>query len=202
MGEYYAPCILRSHKKTAPNRNKVIGWIYCHEFNNGLKQMEFGYLGNKVMNTLEALINKECGKYAGYPIVIAGDYDDVEPYKYNGEKINLYDLSEKVGTKFSPKWLKDNNIKVDSYPKHCRYIINETKRVFIDTKRIKADDYGWKIHPIAILCAGDKPKGGGCYYGKNQRMFGSWARNIVVVSNEKPDKDKYKEVFYTFKEDL
>ena len=77
MGEYYVPCILSSHKKTAPNKEKVIGWIYAHEFNNGLKQMEFGYIGNSVMNTLEALINKENGKYAGYPIVIAGDYDDL-----------------------------------------------------------------------------------------------------------------------------
>ena len=201
MGEYYVPCILSSHKKTAPNKEKVIGWIYAHEFNNGLKQMEFGYIGNSVMNTLEALINKENGKYAGYPIVIAGDYDDPEPYKYNGEKVNLYDLAEEIGTRFSLQWLKDNNVEVKKYPNHYRYIINDTKGVFIDTDRIKADEWGYKIHPLAILCAGDEPRGGGCYHGKYMRMFGSWARNVIVVSDERPNETMYREVFYQFRED-
>lgn len=205
MGEYYFPCVLKSHKKTAPNKGKVISYIYAHKFDNGLKQMEFGYIGNDVMNALEALIVKEgnmfVGKYAGYPIVLAGDYDDPEPYKMNGQKRNLYDLADEYGTEINPQWLKNNGIEPLRYPNHYRYIINETKGVYFDTNRIKADKYGYKIHPIAILCAGDKPKGGGCYYGKNMRMFGSWKRNVVVVSNDKPDEKIYREVYYDFKED-
>lgn len=194
MGEYYKPCVLTSHKRTAPNKTKVKAYIHCHDFDTGLKLLEFGYIGTHVMNIFETLINEDNGPYAGLPVVVAGDYDNDEPYKLNGEKWNVYSLASEFGERISPEFVQTNNIN----PKHYRYLINRTKGVYIDTNRVKADRWGWKIHPLVILCADDEPKGGGSYWGKNQRMMRSWRRNVVVTSDNKPE--NYREVFYDFKE--
>jgi len=195
MGEYYKCVILNSRKRNVSNTKKILATIKPWDFDNGAKLMEWGYINNDVTKALEALINRETGVFAGKPIVIAGDYDDDEPNTFKGEKVNLYFLSDKVGEKITENWLKLNKVE----PKHYRYIINETKGVYIDTYRVEKDDWGCRIHPLPILCCDDEAKGLGSYNGKNQRMMGSWRRNVVTVSDNKPD--GMREVFYRFRED-
>ena len=192
MGQYYHLVILNDHKKTYPNKKKVNSWLYSHEFDNGSKLMEFSYIDNHFVGTFEELINKEHGKFAGYPVICAGDYADDEPYKLNGEKMNIYSLCDDYGKEIK----KDDAPK----PKHYRYIINETKGLFFDTDRVKEDKDGYKIHPLPLLIADGNGRGGGDYEGKNERMIGSWKRNVVVTSDNRPDEAKYREVFYNFRE--
>lgn len=198
MGEYYKPCILSSKSKTAANKTKVIAYVSPWDFGNGCKQMEFGYINNSVMNALESLICRENGIYANLPIALAGDYDNNEPYTFMKNTVNLYDLCNDELTdakSINEDWLRHRNI----HTKHYRYIINEDKMEFIDTNKIKGDKYGYKIHPIAILCCNDVAKGCGCYRGLNEDKVGLWARDVVVVSDERPTHE-YKEVFYEFEE--
>lgn len=189
MGQYYCGVILNSHKKNFPNKDKVAAWVSSYDYNNGAKLMEHAYIGNKYVGAFETLINKENGKYAGYPIIWAGDYADEEPYKFKGEKVTLYSLAH------------DNNNKLNGIvPKHYRYVINEDKKLFIDTGKINKDKYEYRIHPLPLLCADGCGRGGGDYWGKNQRRVGSWKRNVVVVSDNRPD-DTYKEISINFVEE-
>lgn len=185
MGQYYCGVVLNSKKKNFKNKDKVATWLSSYDYYNGAKLMEHAYIGNNYVGAFETLINKENGPYAGYPIIWAGDYADEEPYPYNGEKVTLYTLAGEE-KKASP-----------ATPRHYRYLINEDKKRFIDMNKIKERKDGLKIHPLPLLCADGNGRGNGDYYGKNQRYVGSWKRNIVVVSDIRPD-DSYKEVSIDF----
>ena len=188
MGQYFKGVILNSHKKNYPNKEKVAAWISPYDFGNGAKLMEHSYINNNYVGAFETLINKENGIYAGLPIIWAGDYADDEPYTLNGNKVTIYsltDYAEKI---------------TDLTPKHYRYVINEDKKQFIDTNKIKADNYGYKIHPLPLLCADGNGRGGGDYHGRNMKHVGSWKRNVVVVSDIRPD-ESYKEITINFVEE-
>lgn len=201
MGQYYKLCILNSHKKNYPNSKKVEAYLTSWEYNNGAKLCEFSWVGNHFVATLEELINKEHGKYAYYPIIVAGDYADAEPLTLNGENWNIYDLAEKFGKEIKPSEAPK--------PHHYRYIINEDKKVFFDCERaykqkIKFRDgciEYWQMHPLTLLCSdgcnGGESRGGGDYHHKH-RMIGAWRRNVVVTSDNRPDEKEYREVYYKF----
>lgn len=203
MGQYFRICFLNSKKKSYPNKKKVAAYLRPWDYGQGAKLMEFSWIGNELVGRLEALINKESGKYAGYPVIIAGDYADEEPYPLNGEKWTIYQLAAEFGHRIEPEEAPE--------PKHYRYIINEDKKVFMDCNRVKISQVTewegekeiWKVHPLTILCSdgcnGGMPRGGGDYYNKH-RMVGSWRRNVVVTSDNRPDENEYREVFYNFYE--
>lgn len=118
--------------------------------------MEHSWMKNDFVKFVESLI-AEGGIWYGKPIVWAGNYADGEKDKngkpltntYNGRKykLNLYSM---VKTKIAPTCeLKDYK------PKHYRYVINETKKCFIDKNKVKEDTDGWKIHPLPLMtCEG------------------------------------------------
>ena len=189
MGQYFHGVILNSHKKNYPNKEKVAAWVSPYDFDNGAKLMEHSYINNNYVGAFETLINKENGIYAGLPIIWAGDYADAEPYTLNGKRHDIYSLAYEYATKL-----------VNIEPKHYRYLINEDKKQFIDTNKIKADNYGYKIHPLPLLCADGNGRGGGDYYGRNMKRVGSWKRNVVVVSDIRPD-ESYKEITINFVEE-
>ena len=188
MGQYFSGVILNSHKKNYPNKEKVAAWVSPSDFDNGAKLMEHSYINNSYVGAFETLINKENGIYAGLPIIWAGDYADDEPYTLNGNKVTIYSITDGV------KSIKGIT------PKHYRYVINEDKKQFIDTNKIKADNYGYKIHPLPLLCDDGNGRGNGDFYGKNLKRVGSWKRNVVVVSDIRPD-ESYKEITINFVED-
>ena len=188
MGQYFRGVILNSKLKNYPNRDKIDVWIKPYDYDNGAKLMEHSYIGNSYVSAFETLINKEDGLYAGSPIIWAGDYADNEPNTYKKEKVNIYGLADNF-----------KNLKKIT-PRHYRYVINEDKKVFIDTEKIKEDKWGNKIHPLPLLCADGNGHGGGDFWGKNQRRVGSWKRNVVVVSDNRPD-ETYKEININFVEE-
>ena len=204
MGQYYKICLLNSKKKSYPNKKKVAVYLQSWDYDNGAKLTEFSWIGNNFVGTLEALINKETGKYAGCPVIVAGDYADEEPYTLNKEKVNIYELASTFGHKITPEEAPK--------PKHYRYVINEDKKVFIDCERMRVCGVSewdgektiWQMHPLTILCSdgcnGGHGRGGGDYHRKH-REVGAWRRNIVVVSDNRPDESEYREVFYDFHEE-
>ena len=202
MGQYYKICLLNSKKKSYPNKKKVAAYLQSWDYEIGAKLMEFSWIGNNLVGRLESLINKESGKYAGYPVIVAGDYADEEPNTLNGKKWNIYELAG-FGHQITPKEAPE--------PKHYRYVINEDKKVFIDCTRMKVCDttewkgekHTWQVHPLTILCSdgcnGGDARGGGDYDTKH-REVGAWRRNVVVVSDNRPNESEYREVFYNFYE--
>ena len=183
MGQYFHGVILNSHKKNYPNKEKVKAWLSPYDYGNGAKLMEHSYIGNDYVSAFEALINKENGEYAGYPIIWAGDYADEEPNTFKKEKVNVYSLCDEA------------NKVMATQPKHYRYVINEDKNLFIDTDKIKKDEYGYRIHPLPLLCADGNHRGGGDYYGLNEDKVGIWAYDRLGVTNKRPHYEKIKVEF-------
>ena len=96
MGQYYYGVVLNSRRKNYPNKEKVKAWLSPYDYGNGAKLMEHSYIGNDYVSAFEALINKENGEYAGYPIIWAGDYADKEPNTFKKEKVNVYSLCDEA----------------------------------------------------------------------------------------------------------
>lgn len=207
MGQYYKFCALNSRKKNYPNKDKIRATMRAWDFNNGSKLMEFSYIRNEFMSVVENLINidNKDGWLAGSNILFAGDYADDEPYKYKGEMVNIYGLA---GMLEEEKGLGITRSKAPK-PKHYRYLINETKRVFFDMDRVKpfhrevsdGTICELRVHPLSILCNDGCIKGcsRGCGdYSVEHREVGAWRRDIVVTSDNRPDENIYREVFYNF----
>ena len=190
MGQYYKICRLASKKKNYPNKKKVVEYLLSYDYGNGAKLMEFSWKGNEFVGALENLINKENGAWAGSPVIVAGDYADEEPYTLNGEKYNIYGLACEFGTKL-----------VNIEPKHYRYLINEDKKLFFDIEKCKTNKDGWSVHPLTLLLADGNGRGMGDYRSKNSRRVGTWKRNVVVTSDNRPDENEYKEIFIDWLEE-
>lgn len=206
MGQYYRFVSLNSHKKNYPNKDKVRATMCPWVFNQGAKIMEFSYIGNNWVGRIENLINidNENGRLAGTNILFAGDYADEETDKYSGEKVNVYSLASESGLDITPETAPE--------PRHYRYLINKTKKVFFDMDKVKVfhtstyedgEVCKWQVHPLPLLCndgcIGGEPRGGGDYSNKH-REVGAWRRNVVVTSDNRPDENEYREVFYNFYE--
>jgi hypothetical protein len=187
MGQYYKPVVLNESGKPA-------GWVYSHDIKhyfkregetkgvylgNGLKLMEHSWIGNKFVETIEFLLTKGNLWYMK-PIVWAGDYADGEDGNEDG-KGNLWDLcDDKMKT----------TKKVHNLRKEFKYIVNHTKKLYVDKAKVPGGEYkDWKIHPLPLLTAeGNNRGGGGDFRGDDHNnIIGSWARNIISVESVIPE---------------
>ena len=158
MGQYYKPTILAKNKKT------VVKWMYSHDYGNGLKLMEHSWIKNGFVSTFESLIFDN-----PQHIVWAGDYAD----ECKRRKSNIFDRCTQA-----------KKIHPDEVAPNFKYIINHTKKEFVDkTKGRKVD--GWQIHPLPLLTCEGNGRGGGDFRGESD-LIGSWARDEISVSNIKP----------------
>lgn len=190
MGQYYKPCILADKSEEAQTE-KVIGWMYSHEYNNGLKLMEHSWLRNDFVNTFEKLLAPR-GQYAKKRIVWAGDYADGEKelayQDENGKQneVNLYDLCE-----------DENQLKPKKVTRAMlyRYIFNHTTKQFVDKTKVPVSDYWtdkngkkWPfiIHPLPLLTCEGNGRGGGDFRGSERGQVGVWARHSISVGNRVP----------------
>lgn len=186
MGQYYKLMTLKTRSKEAKNtqNEKIDKWFYSHDFDNGLKLMEFSYVGNH-------LVNAFCSTLAGEAkiAVCGGDYADPDKKR---QTRNLYDLAAKK-TKANPVDY------TDACTKTYQYIINEDTKQFVDVNKAKRDKWGYRIHPLPLLIAEGNGKGGGDYSTNRPDIdkVGIWARNLIRVSDEKPAKG-YKELKVKF----
>ena len=171
MGQYFLPALKKKGQKN---------WrTYCaHKFDCGLKLMEHSYVNNPLTIHIKKLLFETPTK-----LVWAGDY--AEPEK--GKEDNIYVLG--VEQKIVP-------LDIELPEKY--YLVNHTKKQFVDYSKIKADEYGYRIDPMPLLCSEGNGEGGGDYYGKNMKLVGTWARDLISIEGEKPT--GYQEVKPDFKE--
>lgn len=177
MGQYYKPVVLAKNKKT------VIKWMYSHDFQNGLKLMEHSWLTNDFVRAFESLI------YRNPQIVVwGGDY--AEPCA--SRKSNTY---QRCNDK--------NNVKPEliAFEKDCQFIINHTKKLFVDTTKVPritakwAEGEDYRIHPLPLLTSEGNGQGGGDFRGDDpNHLVGSWARNLISVDDTAPT--GYKELIF------
>lgn len=188
MGQYYKPVNVDTKD-----------WLYTHDykqrwvrpddkkvfyFGQGLKLMEHSYIGNKFMNAVETLLIPQ-GEWYKARIVWAGDYADHEKgyaKRKEGDNeydVNLYDISDNEGKKLQPK-------SVNVHKKY-HFLVNHTKKVFIDLNKIKADrdNTGFKIHPLSLLTAEGNGRGGGDFHKEDNRI-GTWARDSISLEETAP----------------
>lgn len=206
MGQYYR-YIARNSEKT------IIGE------GDTLKLMESAYLNNQELSIfLENLYRNPMN------LAFIGDYakDEPSPNPESLPPVMLYSL-------YNECWPRNRDVRLieldgDMPPIH-RYIINHTKKLFISVLDYIAltgfaegkagrnsaggeilngkKSYGFfTVHPLSILCAVGNGQGGGDYFGINSRMAGTWAWDVIELSDSLEEAEDYKEVYPCFTEDI
>jgi hypothetical protein len=187
MGQYYKAIIL-NYKTKKP---QIV--FDPHKWANGVKLMEHSWLRNNMIQYVECLL-EEKPRY----LVWAGDYADAE----EGLDKNLYDLSDRQTLSLSPE---DFKYKWIDLRKDNKYLINHTKKQFINKKEVSRNPHNkyWKIHPLSILTAEGNGRGGGDYCGHNEDKVGIWSRDLIGVARRKTEiPNGYTELIVNFYEEL
>ena len=199
MGQYYKGVILKNDKKT------IVGYVYAHDYNCGLKLTEHSYIDNPVVNVVLNYL-KENG---GGRVVWAGDYADAEPVKIPKEQAkemwrNMV-ANNQIESSFAEFWAKNPNVfkrnergeydgdnlytKAEKKPKltssandtAIRFLINTDKMQFVDLWDVPCVN-GQRVHPLPLLTAEGNGQGGGDYYGLSMNLVGTWARDNITVA--------------------
>lgn len=174
MGQYYKACIL-----DAKNRRKLVTFVSPYTHDNFAKLNEHGWIGNRFVNVVEYLLTNGPKR-----VCWAGDYAD----KCSGYRTNLYDRAKKQPeSEFAEK--------VGWVSKRYRFIVNHTKKQFIDKRKV-VDNDGWRVHPLPLMTAECNGGGGGDYYGVGKELVGTWARNLISLELKAPE--GYKEIIVPF----
>ena len=135
--------------------------------------MEHSYIGNEFVGVIENAILRNPSI-----VVWAGDYAEDKIYSACTESTEIT----------SPAIVVEE----------C-YIVNHTKKQFVDKSKVKADKYGWKIHHLPLLTCEGNGEGGGDFFGKDPKgLVGSWARDLISIESVKPE--KFKEIVFNLKE--
>ena len=151
-------------------------------YGNGVKLMEHSFIGNNFVSTFEFGLSPE-GIYYKSRVVWAGDYADKEPDNENlYHQCNEYNMirpSEKETGRF-------------------RFVVNHTKKQFVDKSKIPKNKYGYTLHPIPLLTCEGNGRGGGDY-DTDSPLIGSWARDVISVEETTPE---FEEVIFDFMEKI
>jgi hypothetical protein len=111
----------------------------------------------------------EEGMFYKSRVVWAGDYanneDDIDK--------NLYCIAKENPDKYL--------CRKEKHMKEYRYIINHTKKQFVDKQKHTL------LHPLPLLTAEGNGRGGGDYYGRNEKLIGIWARDLFSIEKEIPE---------------
>ena len=165
MGQYYKAIFLSDNKQM---KEIIRMWIEPTSYEDGNRLMEHSYIYTNTIKTVERFLSVD-GTFYKSRIVWAGDYADPEIEDTN----NLYELAVKNST-FYNQQLPTNTI--------YRYILNHTKKLYVDKTKLNNS-----IHPLPLLVSEGNGRGGGDYFGDNDNICGSWARDIISVENDMYD---------------
>lgn len=164
MGQYFRGVCLRDDKQT------IKAHVVSYDFNDGAKLMEHSWIRNPFVRSFERLILNNPSS-----VVWAGDY--AEPLE--GQEVNTFDLCE-IDTKVQP------NQSVGL--REGRYIVNHTKKEYVDKQRVARSIDGWRIHPLPLLTCEGNGQGGGDFYGESGKEYvGIWARDVISIEGNKPE---------------
>jgi hypothetical protein len=179
MGQYYVVVILG--EKPDSGLEFVRAWVSPHAHGNGAKLMEHSYIRNTYMSAVEWLLSP-LGHFWKSRIVWAGDYADPEVHdSYPDGKLvakTLYELAQDEEGKEFAIGERD----MSAY----HFLVNHTKKQWVDKRKVREDERGFRIHPLSLLTAEGNGRGGGDYSGKNENLVGSWARDVISVEKAAP----------------
>jgi hypothetical protein len=148
MGQYYKTIILSDSVPEEGKQEIIRLALSGTAYRNGLKLTEHSWIGNAFVEVIEWLISP-VGMFHKSRIVWAGDYADSEPIV----RQNLYHIAENNEEQYTyPHMMPPKDFKVENY----RYIINHTKREYVDKERAKNDakandDYGEDIEYVVVI---------------------------------------------------
>lgn len=189
MGQYYKALIGRTNGKNIVYDPMTHG--------SWLKLTEHSWWENGFVNALSRSLR-------GRPARVAwvGDYAEDEP---KSQRYNLYGKAYRFEDNTDDGLFADvENVENLS----GMYLVNHTKGVFLycdgyfanSTFRPSWSDCDWCIHPLPILTAVGNGKGGGDYFGINEKDVGSWCWDLISLEDSAPD--DYEEVYCFFREDI
>jgi hypothetical protein len=162
MGQYYFAIILG--EKGAHSKEIIRQAVNPHDYNNGSKLLEHGYVGNNFTEAVECLLMPNAPFFKSR-LVWAGDYADPE-----ADGKTLYENAQENTNLFSTRQYSASQ---------ARYIINHSKQAYFLKEKNK-------IHPLCILTAEGNGRGGGDYRGLNKDLSGTWARDVISVEDVAP----------------
>ena len=192
MGQYYKIVFLA--EKQDGSKEIIRAWITP----NRSKLMEHSYLDNEFLHVIEFLLSR--GMFYRSRIVWAGDYaepedEDVRPqmtreeafaflqapssYEDDDKNPNLYQLCKEDGTSIWRSMMQIPQLVCKSNT----YVVNHTKKQYVHMRK---DGKHEDIHPLPLLVSEGNGKGGGDYFGSNEELCGTWARDIISVEDSIP----------------
>ena len=197
MGQYYE--IINVDKKQ---------YFYPHDWDNGMKLMEFSYIGNNMVHKLIRLLQNE---WHGDHVYVVGDYASdaakadpapvwLDAYR-NGmcqlhidltnDPTDLQSYADNHFTKIMPSE-KDKQVPESLDEMGYRFIYNHGTQEYIDLAACPIE-WPWydkdtgeagvtKVCPLTLLLAMGNGEGGGDYYGKNGKdLVGSWCKTVTQI---------------------
>ena len=194
MGQYYRPVFLKE------NTNKPEFAFSSYPFNNGAKLMEHYYVNNYLCLAVEHKMYNNPRN-----LVWAGDYADEET---EGITENLHTLSyesfeDKNGSEFKTGCVEIKPVDVPDYDTLASelkgvYVINHTKKTYF---QMPDGGKGYVINPLPLLTAEGNGRGGGDYTGTYMDLVGSWSRDLIELSHDKPNGEYTEDTAPEFEED-
>lgn len=195
MGQYYRPTIINKDG---------IETFYAHNYQNGLKLMEHSWVGNfLVQAVVTRLLNN--------PSMVFwwGDYVETSDISKEIAGRALFDYRVSIDNKFVKDVnnnVYDKDIISETNFSHPNYIINHTKKVYLDlddcttSHGFASDEDDWVVHPLPLLTAVGNGRGCGDYFSDTDKQYvGTWAGDVIETSYEVPG--GYEKVNYYFRED-
>jgi len=213
MGQYYKIIFLA--EKQDGSKEIIRAWFYP----NRAKLMEHSYLNDEFLHMIEFMLSIK-GMFYRSRLVWAGDYAEPEEAKETKEMTheeavailgghgpvvdldddqhpNLYQLCQDDNTSmFYILQMLFGKIKF-SQKKKRSYLVNHTKKQFVHMRKNDKDD---GIHPLPLLVSEGNGKGGGDYFGHNEELCGTWARDIISVDEKDGIPGDYTELVCDFSE--
>ena len=159
MGEYHKAVVLKRDRVT------VDKFITSWDYDNGAKIDEHSYITNSYVSAFECIIYKNPQR-----VIWAGDY--APPCKMR--RTTVYDRcieSKKARQSITVKEI------------NRRFIINHTKRIFVDKTKTTENSMGLRFHPLPFLTMEASNTDS---YKEINPHIGRWARDRISIDSEVP----------------
>ena len=176
MGQYYTLITIDLKRESIHNYTPT----------SGNKLMEFAYYHDYMANLF-------CSKlyYNPQRVIVLGDYAEQEDFKAPILQ-GLFDL-EKLAT------TEEEQPLADPFDYNEEYVINHTTNQYIKLEAPKNSSDFKPFEPL-LLCALGNGKGGGDYFGVNEKLVGSWAGCVIEVVDKPSSLEGLEELKVSFDE--